>query len=337
MPDRVADDSARTDERCLDVAELAHVEILSPRPEESVRFFEQMLGMQLVEQSGQSAYLRTYEDWYHSSLIITESPVSGMGHVSMRTRSAPALERRVAAIEASGFGRGWVDDSVGHGRAYRFDSPDGHRFELFWEVDYYTAPPDQRTELLNRPQRRPAHGMPVRRLDHVNLLAAEPEPTHDFFVEELGFLSVERMIDEQDATFAEFFTVNSMPHNIGMFRDPTGARGRLHHICFFYGVPQHLYDLVELLNDAGHEVERAPGKHGVAQGMFLYVFEPGGNRVELWGDVGFLVLDPDWKTIIWRLGEGVGGVWIGAPTPDGFIKRGTPPVEGDGTPASPRG
>lgn len=324
-------------ERCLDVAELAHVEILSPKPEESIRFFEQMLGMELVTQVGQSAYLRAYEDWYHSSLVITESPVSGMGHVALRTRSDAALERRVAAIEATGLGIGWVGDSPGHGRAYRFSSPDGHKFELFFDVDYYEAPEDQRTALLNRPQRRPSHGVPVRRLDHVNLLAAAPEPTHDFFVDTLGFLSVERVIDDKQATFAEFFTVNSLPHSIGVFRDPTGVPGRLHHICYFYGVPQYLYDLVELLNDAGHEVERAPGKHGVAQGMFLYVFEPGGNRVELWGDIGFLVLDPAWKTITWQLGDSVVGVWIGAPTPDGFIARGTPPVENDGTPKALRG
>jgi catechol 2,3-dioxygenase len=320
-------------ERSLDVAELGHVEILSPKPEESVRYFEQMLGMEVAATQGQSTYLRAYEDWYHSSLTITESPVSGMGHVAMRTRSEAALQRRVAAIEAAGLGIGWVEESVGHGPGYRFNSPDGHVFELYWEVEYYAAPDGQRTALLNRPQRRPSRGVPVRRLDHVNLLAADPRPTHDFFVDALGFLPVEVYLDNTDEILAEFFTVNQLPHNIGMFRDPTGARGRLHHICYWYGVPQYLFDLVELLNDAGYEVERAPGKHGVAQGMFLYVFEPGGNRVELWGDIGFMVTDPSWETIVWRAGDKVVGVWIGAPTPDGFIARGTPPVEGDGTPA----
>ena len=310
-----------------DLADLAHVELLSPAPEESVRFFTDMLGMQVVAREGQSVYLRAFEERYHSSLKVTEAEVPAMGHASLRTRSAPALERCAAAIEQTGLGEGWSDADVGHGPAYRFRTPDGHRFEIFWEVDYYEAPRDQRTGLRNRPQRRPSQGVPVRRLDHVNLLAADPRPTQDFFVDTLGFLLVETMLNEHDEIFASFFTANALPHTVVMFRDPPGAPGRLHHVAYYYGVQQHLFDLVDLLNDHGYEVERAPGKHGVAAGMFLYVFEPGGNRVELWGDIGFLVLDPAWETIVWRTDDPYGGVWIGAPTPEGFIPRGTPPAD----------
>ena len=32
----------------------------------------------------------------------------------------------------------------------------------------------------------------------------------------------------------------------------------------------------------------------------MYVIEPGGNRIELFGDSGYLIFDPDWKTIEWR-------------------------------------
>jgi catechol 2,3-dioxygenase len=314
--------------RCLDVAELAHAELLSPKPEESVAFFEQMLGMEVVAREGQSVYLRCYEDRYHSSLKVTESATTGMGHAALRTRSQAALERRVAALEQIGVEGRWLEAEPGHGPAYRFQTPDGHAFELLWEVEYYRAPAEQRTALLSRPQRRPSRGVPVKRIDHVNLLAADPEAMHDFLVGPLGLLAAEVVKDAEDRTFAEFFTANALPHNVGLFRDPTGARGRLHHVCFWHGVPQYLYDLVELLNDAGYEVERAPGKHGVAQGMFLYVFEPGGNRIELWGDVGFLILDPAWETVVWRTTDEVVGVWVGEPTPAGFIERGTPPVEG---------
>lgn len=315
-------------ERCLDVAELAHAELLSPKPDETVAFFEEMLGMEVVTREGGSAWLRCYEDRYHSSLKVTEAKLPGLGHASLRTRSQAALERRVAALEESGARGRWIEDEIGHGPAYRFDTPDGHAFEIFYEVDYYEAPEGERTPLLSRPQRRPRRGVPVRRIDHVNLLAADPEAVHDQLVGPLGLLAAERVLDDEEKTMAEFFTANQLPHNVGMFRDPTGARGRLHHLCFWYGVPQYLYDLAELLEEAGHEVERAPGKHGVAQGMFLYVFEPGGNRIELWGDIGFLIFDPDWETVIWRTSDQVVGVWVGAPTPDGFIGRGTPPVDG---------
>ena len=54
------------------------------------------------------------------------------------------LERRVAAVEATRLGVGWIDGDVGHGPAYRFTDPDGHVFELFYEVERYSPPPRPR-------------------------------------------------------------------------------------------------------------------------------------------------------------------------------------------------
>ena len=53
--------------------------------------------------------------------------------------SPEALARRVAAIEATGLGVGWIDGDVGHGPAYRFSDPDGHVFELYYEAERYVA------------------------------------------------------------------------------------------------------------------------------------------------------------------------------------------------------
>jgi len=73
-----------------------------------------------------------------------------------------------------------------------------------------------------------------------------------------------------------------------VIRDQSGARGRLHHICYWYGIPQHLSDAAEIMSENGITVEAGPGKHGIAQTLFMYVFEPGGNRLELVGDSGYL-------------------------------------------------
>jgi catechol 2,3-dioxygenase len=52
-------------EPIFDVAQLAHVEILSPKPEETVKFFTRFLGLEETAREGQSVYLRAYEDLYH--------------------------------------------------------------------------------------------------------------------------------------------------------------------------------------------------------------------------------------------------------------------------------
>ena len=64
---------------------------------------------------------------------------AGLGHMALRAWSPEALERRVAAIEATGLGTGWIDGDVGHGPAYRFTDPDGHVFELYYEAERYVA------------------------------------------------------------------------------------------------------------------------------------------------------------------------------------------------------
>jgi catechol 2,3-dioxygenase len=51
---------AEAPEPIFDVAQLAHVEMLSPDPAGTENFFTQFLGMQVTERSAQSVYLRGY-------------------------------------------------------------------------------------------------------------------------------------------------------------------------------------------------------------------------------------------------------------------------------------
>ena len=50
-------------------------------------------------------------------------------------------------------------------------------------------------------------------------------------------------------------------------------------------------------------IETGPHKHAVQQTFFLYVYEPGGNRVEVANAGAKLVLAPDWKPITWTEAE----------------------------------
>ena len=83
-----------------DVARIGHAELLTPKPEESLRFFVDVLGMEEEAREGQSVYLRGWGDYLRYSLKLTESRRRGLGHVALRAWSPEALERRVAAIEA---------------------------------------------------------------------------------------------------------------------------------------------------------------------------------------------------------------------------------------------
>jgi len=299
-------------EPVFDVAQLAHVEILTPDPDGTLWFFKELLGLQESGRGNGSVYLRAFEDLYHHTLKVTEASECGLGHVAWRATSPQALARRVAALEASGLGRGWIAGDAGHGRAYRFATPAGHPMEVLWEVEYYQAPPDQRSPVRNRPQKRPLTGVPVRRIDHVNVLAADVTATRDFLMEALGFRLRERRVLDTGVEDGAWLSVSPLVHEIAVMREGTGRPGLLHHLCYWLGYPQHLTDLADVFAEQGIPIEAGPGKHGLSQASFLYVFEPGGNRVELFGDAGYLIFDPAWEPVTWH--EADGELWerIGA-------------------------
>src|SRR3954471_19764755 len=90
------------DEPIMDVAHLAHLEILTPKPEQSLRFFVDVMGMTESGRQGDSVYLRAWDDYERYSLQLTASKTSGLGHAAFRARSPQALQRRVQALQGSG-------------------------------------------------------------------------------------------------------------------------------------------------------------------------------------------------------------------------------------------
>lgn len=311
-----------------DVAQLSMVELFTPKLEESLFFFQNLLGMTPNGQDENSIYLRAYEDPYHHSLKLTKGDSAGVGVVSWRAMSPQALERRVAAIEASGNAGRWVEGHTGYGRAYEFQTPDGHKQHLFWDVEYFKPTEEQRSRLLSRPQKRPLNGVPVRRLDHINLLCSNPTTHAEFMETNLGFRKRENVVVEGQE-LAAWLSVSPLVHEIAFTKDQAGPGNRLHHVAFWYGNQGQMLDIADLFAEYDVFVEAGPAKHGVSQAYFLYVYEPGGNRIELFGDTGYLIFDPDWKTVTWDMESFVkdGAVWFGGELPQDFFVYGTPLVE----------
>ncbi|WP_456686854.1 VOC family protein, partial [Bradyrhizobium sp. P5_C11_2] len=146
-------------EPILDLAHLGHMELLTPKPDESLKFFVDVMGMTVSGQKGESVYLRGWDDYERYSLKLTASKTSGMEHMALRARSQQALERRVAALKGSGFDIGWIDGDMGQGPTFRCRDPDGHIVELYYETEWYQAPPELRPALKNQAQRFPARGV----------------------------------------------------------------------------------------------------------------------------------------------------------------------------------
>jgi catechol 2,3-dioxygenase len=261
---------------------------------------------------------------------LTEAALPGIGHVAIRAWSEAALQRRVEAIERTGHGRGWLEGDHGHGRAYRFTDPDGHPMELYYETDRYEPPDHLRPALKNVPQRYVGRGAAVKRLDHVNLLAKDVAANRRFAQEQLGFRLYEQIAGDDGSEQGAWMSLTIAAHELIYVSDHAGVSGRLHHLAFFVDTREEVLRAADLLLDARVPIEAAPSKHAVAQGMFLYVYEPGGNRVEVTTGTHF-IYDPAYEPVVWTQAERARGQAWGVKTVDTFHTYGTPDVSGTAT------
>ncbi|WP_027284215.1 catechol 2,3-dioxygenase [Rubritepida flocculans] len=313
-------------EPVMDVAHLGHVELLTPRPAESLAFFRDVMGMTVSGEEGASVFLRGFDDYERYSLVLTASASSGLGHAAFRTRSAAALERRRAALEAEGCTVREVPRSFGHGKAYRFLDPDGHVFELYWETEWYEAPPDRRPALKNQAERYPARGVNVRRIDHFNCLAVDVRRCREFFERTLGLRCTERIELDSGEEAGMWLTATNKSYDFAFTKEAHGVPGRFHHLTFALDSREAVLQAADAFLEAGVFIETGPHKHAVQQTFFLYVYEPGGNRIEVAHAGARLVLAPDWRTITWTETERKKGQAWGLKTIESFHTHGTPPL-----------
>jgi catechol 2,3 dioxygenase len=315
-----------------DVAHIGHAELLTPEPEESLRFFTDVLGMEVEAEADSSLYLRGWGAYQRYDLKLTESDTSGLGHLAFRAWSPEALARRVDAIERSGRGAGWTAGDLGHGRAYAFRDPDGHPMEVYFESERYEPPPHLRPALKNQPQRYRPRGAAVKRLDHVNLLARDVHANRVFAQEILGYRLHEQVVLDDGREDGAWLSASIAAHELIYVSDAFGACGRLHHLAFWVDTREEVLRAADVFLEHGVHIEAAPSKHAIAQGFFLYGLEPGGNRIEVTHG-GYLVYDPEFDPVVWSEEERARGQAWGVQTVESFHTYGTPPVTGDAAPA----
>ncbi len=312
----------------MDIAHLGHLELFTPKPEESVRFFVDIMGMTESGREGDSVYLRAWDDYERHTLKLTAAKHPGMGHMGLRARSQHALERRVEALKGTEFAIGWNDGDLCHGPSFVCQDPDGHKIELYYETQWYDAPAGLRPALKNQAQRFPARGCNVRRLDHWNGLAVDIKANREFFENYLGFRLTEQIVLDTGVEAAMWMTCTNKSYDFAYTKDATGTKGRFHHVTYAVNSREEVLLAADIFLEHGIKIETGPHKHAIQQTFFLYVYEPGGNRVEIANAGARLILAPDWRPIRWTEAERKKGQAWGLKTIESFHIYGTPAVPG---------
>ncbi|MCA0996955.1 VOC family protein [Alloyangia pacifica] len=310
----------------FDIAHLGHVEMLTDKFEESLDFFTRIYGLKLSGQDETSAYLRAWDDYEYCTLKLTRSDSTGVAQIGYRAVSPEALARRVAVIEASGYKlHGWTEGDLSHGRAFRFEDPFGHVFEIYYETRWYEPQEDaERAALKNTASA--FSGAAPRRLDHLNLLASDVREFRRFMEVCLGSRVTEYIELDNGRIGGCWFTVNNKTYDLACTEEHGGGNARLHHVTYATDQREDILRAADIFLQSGVHIETGPHKHAIQGTFFLYVWEPAGNRVELANAGARLILAPDWQPVCWTETDRKKGQAWGLKTIESFHTHGTPPV-----------
>jgi catechol 2,3-dioxygenase len=303
------------------LSQLAHVELISPKPQETTEWMVDVLGLEETHREGQSVYLRGWAEWLHSSMIVTEGPRSELGHIAWRTYGPDDVDTIAQRFQGSEEAIGWVESSVGHGSAYRYHAPAGrHVHEVFWDTELYKAPPEKaEPDFQNRPQRFSTRGAAVRYLDHVTI--ATPDIAGDIaFYKRLGHRHTLQICPEPGFAVFATITCNAIRscHDLGLVPDFSGTTARANHLAYRVDQRLDVERAAEAFMAAGTPLEFGPGIHGADEITYLYVREPGGFRIEV-NAGGWENHLPDWQATTWTPAQGATTLWKNIEMPQSMM------------------
>jgi catechol 2,3-dioxygenase len=199
--------------------------------------------------------------------------------------------------------------------------------EVYYETEWYRPPPEMKPSLKNQAMRFPARGVNVRRLDHLNLLTSDVAELRRFMENVLGLRTTEMIVLDSGVEAGVWVTTCNKTYDVAFTADHYGAHGRFHHVTYAVDSREDVLRAADIFLENGVHIETGPHKHAVQQTFFLYVYEPGGNRVEVANAGARLMLAPDWQPVVWTETERKKGQAWGLKTIESFHTHGTPPIE----------
>lgn len=297
------------------IAHAGGINLGTPNLEKSLWFFRDLLGMEVTAQAEGVANLRGYQEKIHHSLTLTQQDEPVVNAYSFRVARPEDVELFYNEMlrdemEVRELKR---NTETGRGEAIRFLLPGGdHPLELYYEIEKPKAPDEISSLLFGNSSRR--RGLGVQRLDHLNV-ATTPETiaqAETWLRKMLGMKRREYVTGpDGNSLFVSWLSVNSKLHDIAIGANGTDT-GRFHHVAFSLENHHDILTAADQLKDQGIQIDLGPGVHGVGQGMYLYVRDPGsGHRIELYSG-GYPFFDPDHEPIKWELDDlKYGMTWYG--------------------------
>lgn len=289
----------------MGVMRIGHVSLSVMDVDASIRHYEQVVGMRLVDRAADgTAFLKCWDEWDKYSLALTPSDRVGLNHVAYKVESESELETLSRRINAAGVKAKLVPQGMVPfcGMALEFRLPSGQLMYLFAKKECL----GKSVGVLNPdPWPDDRRGAGAHWLDHC-LLVGELDAqrgvnrvadTSDFLMNVLDFHMSETMMYGPDAEIlgGAFLFRGSKPHDIAIVGGPGAG---FHHLAFYLEDWNAVLHAGDIMGKNRVNVESPPNRHGVTRGSTIYFFDPSGIRNETFAGIGYAAY-PDMPVIKW--------------------------------------
>jgi catechol 2,3-dioxygenase len=295
----------------FNIVRISHVVYAVPDLARSRAFYVDLLGMQVTGETGDAIYLRAMEERGHHSVVLARSERAAVRVIGFKVYTDADLDKAADFFGALGQPVQWIETPY-QGRTLRTTDPQGVPLEFYHRMDRLT-PIHQKYGLYR--------GARPLRVDHCNCFSPDVGAAVEFY-NSIGFRLTEyTATEDEDTLWAAWMHRKGGVHDVAF---TNGAGPRLHHIAFWVSSPLAIIDFLDLLATTGYvsQIERGPGRHGIANAFFLYIRDPDGNRIELYSS-DYLTVDPDHEALRWDLHDPQRQTLWGAPAPRSWFEEGS--------------
>lgn len=286
-----------------EILRLGRLELRVLDLEESVKYYTNVIGLEVTGHEENRVYLKAWDEYDHHSIILQKSDTAGMDHMAFKVKDIYELEKLEYKIEQFGCKLSRISKGtrLAEGEAVRFQLPTGHHMELYTEIEQVGT----KTGNLNPdPWPDGLKGIAPHRLDHALLTGDDLKTATRFFTEVLGFRQTEKIVtvDGEDLV-GSFMSVTNKGHDLAFVKGPDA---KFHHAGFYVDNWYEVLKAADILTKNNVQAEVTPTRHGITRGLTVYFFDPSGNRNEAYTS-GYMSY-ADFPTITWtedKIGTGI--------------------------------
>lgn len=281
----------------INIKQIGHVGITVPNVEETVDFYEKIVGLEVSERIDGAVFLRCDEE--HHCLAVYPGEERELHHLGLEVVDEAALEAARQALAQKGFEpieRPY--EEPGHGAALCYRDADGNRIELF-----------EGMERLDRPL-QPRAVRPLR-FGHITLQSIDLKIAAAFYSDVLGF----RVSDTaEDAVI--WLRCNQDHHGVALLN---AGHAKVNHYAYDLTGWEDVKRICDHLWRNDVPIIYGPSRHGPGHNIFIYIPDPAGNIIELTTELDQIWDEERYAPLDWPNEPRTVDVWRAMPAPPNLI------------------